>query len=107
MIGNIPFKYLIRIIWQKKEAFIWIAALIFLAVSNPAEHHYTLCPIDNMGFSFCPGCGLGRSIGFLFRAEFESSVMAHPLGIPAVILLVYRSVSVLVKPDLLSLSTIK
>jgi hypothetical protein len=91
--------------WHKKEALIWIGALIFLAVSNPAVHHYTLCPLDNLGFHYCPGCGLGRSIGYFFRLDMASSFYAHPLGIPAVILLVFRSVSILIKPSALKLST--
>ena len=90
---------------QKKEALIWIAALIFLAFSNPAVHHYTLCPLDNIGISYCPGCGLGRSIGYFFRLKMESSFIAHPLGIPAVFLLVYRSVKIMTKPSALKLST--
>jgi hypothetical protein len=98
---------MIRFLWQKKEAVIWISALVFLAFSNPAEHHYTLCPLDNLGISYCPGCGLGRSIGYFFRADLESSFLSHPLGIPAVILLIYRSVIILSKPDSLNLSTLK
>jgi hypothetical protein len=107
MIGNVSFEYRIGVIWQKKEAVIWISALAFLAMSDPAIHHYTLCPLDNLGISICPGCGLGRSIGYFFRADIESSVLSHPLGIPAIILLIYRSVSILVKPGLLNLSTLK
>jgi hypothetical protein len=85
---------------------IWIAALAFLSISNPALHHYTLCPLDNLGISYCPGCGLGRSIGYFFRLEFVSSFMAHPLGIPAVLLFIFRSVKILIKPSNLNLSTI-
>lgn len=92
-------------LWQRKEALIWMAAMIFLAVNNPADHHHTLCPLDNTGISYCPGCGLGRSIGYFFRFEIESSLLAHPLGIPAVFLLVYRSVIILIKPNELDLST--
>ena len=91
-------EYLLKIAkfaWQKKEAFIWIAALIFLAFQDPGHHHYTLCPISNMGFDFCPGCGLGRSISYLFRGAFEASLHAHPLGIPAVFILLFRSYRVL------------
>lgn len=107
MIRNVSFKFLFGIIWQKKEALIWVSALAFLAISNPAMHHYTLCPFDNLGISYCPGCGLGRSIGYFFRADIKSSVMSHPLGIPAIILLIYRSVNILVKPRLLNFSTLK
>ena len=103
---NHSFKYIIRVFWHRKEALIWIAALIFLAVSNPAEHHYSLCPLDNMGISYCPGCGLGHSIAYFFRFDPEASFLAHPLGIPAVILLVYRSVKILIKPSSMKLSTL-
>jgi hypothetical protein len=92
-------------LWRRKEAFIWIGALWFLAVSDPSEHHYTLCPLDNLGFHYCPGCGLGRSIGYFFRFDFESSIMAHPLGIPAVLLLLFRSVRIFFKVKSPELST--
>jgi len=101
----ISLKYFTSWLWQKKEALIWIAALVVLAISNPAMHHYTLCPLDNLGISYCPGCGLGRSIGYFFRLDIESSFFSHPLGIPAVLLLVCRSVNILIKPYELDFST--
>jgi hypothetical protein len=93
-------------LWQKKEALIWIGALIFLAVSNPAVHHYTLCPLDNLGFDYCPGCGLGRSISYFFHLDLKASFFTHPLGIPTTILLIYRSINILKKPITLNLQTI-
>ena len=86
---------LTKFFWHKKEAFFWIAALIFLASQDPGNHHYTLCPISNMGFDFCPGCGLGRAISYFFRGDFVESLYAHPLGIAAVFILVYRSYRIL------------
>jgi hypothetical protein len=103
--NNKSLKYFTLWLWHKKEAIIWIVALIILAISNPAVHHYTLCPLENLGISYCPGCGLGRSIGYFFRLDMEASLLAHPLGIPAVILLLYRSVKILITPDTLNLST--
>ncbi|MGQ1947634.1 DUF2752 domain-containing protein [Geofilum sp. OHC36d9] len=77
------------------EAWIWIAALIALAFTNPTgESHFSLCPIKNLGWDFCPGCGLGHSIMWLFRANFSASFKAHPLGIPAVIILIYRIINI-------------
>lgn len=102
----ISLKCLALWLWYRKEAFIWIAVLVFLALSNPAVHHYTLCPLENLGISFCPGCGLGRSIGYFFRLEIASSFIAHPLGIPAVFLLIYRSVKILINNSEFNLSTI-
>jgi hypothetical protein len=93
-------------LWHKKEALIWIGALIFLAASDPERHHNTLCPFDNLGFHYCPGCGLGRSVGFFFRLDLESSFFSHPLGIPAVLLLLYRSIKIFIKSKTLNLSTL-
>jgi hypothetical protein len=105
MTKYISLKYFAYWLWHKKEALIWIAALMILAISNPADHHYTLCPLDNLGITYCPGCGLGRAIGYFFRLDFVSSFLSHPLGIPAVLLLIYRSINILRKPNKLELST--
>jgi hypothetical protein len=72
------------------EAIVWIGGLIVVALSDPGVSHFIICPLNNLGFDFCPGCGLGRSIGLLFRGELRESFAAHPLGIFAVIVLSYR-----------------
>ncbi len=78
------------------EAFIWIAALILLAFLNPEnEQHNSLCVFHNLGFIYCPGCGLGHSISYFFRGDFQNSFYSHPLGIVAVFILVSRIVQVL------------
>lgn len=97
--------YYVHWFWHRKEAFIWIAALLWLAIDNPAAHHYTHCPFHNAGISFCPGCGLGRSIGYFFRLDLPASFMAHPLGIPAIGLLVFRAIRVFQKASKYSLVT--
>jgi hypothetical protein len=83
------------LLWKSREAFIWIAALLILAFTDPDCHHYTLCPFSNLGFHYCPGCGLGRSIAYFFRGDFVISFQTHPLGIPAVGLFVFRIVQVI------------
>ncbi len=107
MFNNISLLNVVQWIWRKKEALIWLSALIFLAISNPAGHHYTLCPLDNLGITYCPGCGLGRSVGYFFRADLASSVLSHPLGVPTIILLIYRSVKILTGQNDFNFSTIK
>jgi hypothetical protein len=73
------------------EALVWIAGLLTLGLLDPTqEAHVTICPLANLGFEFCPGCGLGRSISFLFRGEFLQSFQSHPLGIAAVPILLHR-----------------
>jgi len=75
------------------EACVWLMALIMLAITDPTLHHFTLCPLANLGFEFCPGCGLGRSISFLLHGEFAKSMAMHPMGIFALMVLLYRIVS--------------
>lgn len=72
------------------ELFFWLLALVLLATANPHEHHFSLCPLANLGFNWCPGCGLGRSITALFHGDIAASFAQHWLGIPAVILIGYR-----------------
>lgn len=80
--------------WRCREAIIWITALVLLAFSDPASHHHTLCPFNNLGITFCPGCGIGRSITCLFHGMFIESFKLHPLGGAAVLLLLHRSYKV-------------
>ena len=78
------------------EIFIWSSALIYLAIFNHPDHnHFTICPIKNLGIDFCLGCGLGNSISYLFHGDFISSFNAHPFGIPALIILVSRIISLI------------
>jgi hypothetical protein len=73
------------------ELTFWVAALLSLAVTNQTDQaHFTLCPLKLLGFTWCPGCGLGHSISFLFHGDIESSFKAHWLGIPALIIILYR-----------------
>ena len=73
------------------EASIWISALVALAFVDPAQtSHVTICPIALLGFDFCPGCGLGRSIAWLFHGSVLNSFKMHPLGIVTVAVLVHR-----------------
>lgn len=81
------------------EAYFWLVALIYLGVSNVDAHHYTLCLFSNLGFEFCPGCGIGHSISYTFKGRFLDAWNAHPLGVLAIGILVWRSYS-LVKPDI-------
>lgn len=72
------------------ELFFWLSALFLLAIANPNEHHFSLCPIAALGFDWCPGCGLGRSITALFQGDLAASFRYHWLGIPALFVLLHR-----------------
>lgn len=72
------------------ELMCWISALVLLATANPHAHHFTLCPLANLGITWCPGCGLGRSISSLFHGDLSASLTHHWFGIPALILICHR-----------------
>ena len=73
------------------EAVIWTAGLIGLAIYNPFEgQHLSVCVFDNLGFRYCPGCGIGRSVSFLLHGDVRASFEAHPLGFIAILLLSFR-----------------
>jgi len=76
---------------QYFELVFWIAALVSLALTDPASQpHFSLCPLKALGFKWCPGCGLGHAISFLFHGDIRRSFHAHWLGIPTVMVLLYR-----------------
>jgi hypothetical protein len=80
------------------EIIIWISGLIILAAINPNDQsHFSICPFHNLGFKYCPGCGLGHSISYLFHGSIRQSIECHILGIPAVVILTYRIISLLKK----------
>lgn len=73
------------------EALIWALGLVALAAGDPdSGFHFTLFwPQWVFGIE-SPGRGLGHSIGYLFRGDFQSSLQTHWLGAPAVALLTWR-----------------
>ena len=76
------------------ELIFWTTALILLAIAKPEGNlhssHFTLCPLANLGIDWCPGCGLGRSITHLFHGDLNASLQSHLMGIPAVLIIGYR-----------------
>lgn len=78
------------------EASVWLLGLFYLAlIYSPSETHFTICPLANLGLDFCPGCGLGHSISYLFRGDFTSSFHSHPLGIFALIIIAFRIITII------------
>lgn len=74
------------------EALLWLIGLTMLALMDPYQDHlFSLCPFSWLLENGCPGCGLGRGIAFLARGEWLASWEAHPLAVPAVLLLLWRS----------------
>jgi hypothetical protein len=73
------------------ELVFWATALIALAFADPAgPPHFSLCPFKALGISWCPGCGIGHAILWLFYGSITNSLHAHWLGIPALGGILYR-----------------
>ncbi|MDR6941973.1 DUF2752 domain-containing protein [Mucilaginibacter pocheonensis] len=73
------------------ELVFWVAAMLSLAFTAPAaQSHFSLCPLKLMGIKWCPGCGLGHAIIYLFHGDIRNSFHAHWLGIPAVLVIFHR-----------------
>jgi hypothetical protein len=73
------------------DTVVWTAGLAGLTLVDPyITQSFTICPFHNLGLPFCPGCGLGRSIAFLYHGDLVESFQAHPLGIIVFAFLVYR-----------------
>ncbi len=69
----------------------WISGLVLLALMNPqTDTHYSFCLFKFIGVKYCPGCGLGHSISYLFHGNFKASFNAHPLGLFAVLVIMKR-----------------
>lgn len=78
------------------ELFFWCAALISLFFLGPSnENHYSWCPLYNLGFDWCPGCGLGRAMHLLVRGEFTLSWALHPLAGFAWMVIIFRIVELI------------
>ncbi|SNS14606.1 Protein of unknown function [Belliella buryatensis] len=73
------------------ELIFWIGALIGILRIDPySPHHFSLCPLDNLGFTWCPGCGLGRAMSLLTRGDFQESWSMHPLAMFAFAVIIFR-----------------
>ena len=81
------------------ELIFWMVSLGSLATMSPrclnGHSHFTLCPLANLGCSWCPGCGLGRAITELFHGHFGESMQLHWFGMPAVVILCWRMVTLI------------
>jgi len=79
------------------ELLFWVAALVSLAINDPSGNaHFTLCPLKALGITWCPGCGLGHAISWLFHGNIRNSLHAHWLGIPALAVIFYRIYTLIV-----------
>jgi hypothetical protein len=61
-----------------------LAPLFWLHDAN-VEHHQSLCPFKAITGFPCPGCGITRSLVFLYRGDLSTSVHYHWFGVPLVL----------------------
>jgi hypothetical protein len=72
------------------ELFFWIIVLVYLSIINPAASHFSFCLFNHLGFTWCPGCGIGHSISHLLHGDIIKSFHTHWLGTFALVVIVYR-----------------
>ncbi|MHA6246523.1 DUF2752 domain-containing protein [Pontibacter sp. CAU 1760] len=73
------------------EVAAWLLGLSSLALLDPAgDHLFSFCPFSWVWPSGCWGCGLGHGVAYLFRGDWQAAWEAHPLALPAVLLLLWR-----------------
>lgn len=77
------------------EALIWVVALAVLAIIDPSAPAISICPLRLLGVEICPGCGLGHSVSWLLHGEIRNSLQSHILGIPTLLVLLHRILSLL------------
>ncbi len=88
------------------ELIAWIIALFVPFFINPwASDHFSICFFKWIGIDWCPGCGLGKSMAFLYRGEWRLSFQSHWLGAVATLLLAYRVFNLLRKNFMLTKPT--
>ena len=95
---NSNMKHTWQLLRARFEAIAWITGLLLMAFMSPTNGHASLCPFHAAGLGFCPGCGLGHSIAWIFRGEFVQSFHAHPLGLAAIFILSLRIIGIFRKP---------
>lgn len=72
------------------EVSVWSLALLGLYLFGHVEGGPTLCLFHWIGLEACLGCGLGHAIHDAMHFRFGASVEHHPLGIPVLLLLLFR-----------------
>ena len=87
------------------ELISWCLALLLPMFVTPVNNsNFSLCFFKYLGMSCCPGCGLGRSIAYLYQGELLLSFQKHWLGIATVVLVLHRIIYLLLYQNIHQLS---
>ncbi len=80
------------------EVIAFSTGLLLLALMDPsAANGPSLCLFDQLGFTFCPGDGLGHAIAYTFRGEFSNAMESNILGPFTILILGTRILYLLIK----------
>lgn len=83
------------------EALAFSIGLLILGMMNPETTNGPgFCLLENLGFQYCPGDGLGHSIAFLFRGDIYNAMQANILGPFAILILSSRILHLLYKNNI-------
>ncbi len=79
------------------ELFFWVLALLGVwGIDIGGEStHLSLCPLDQLGVNWCPGCGMGRSMKLFLTGAFKASFATHPLGGFALLVILLRIIELI------------
>ena len=89
MLISTPIRASARFLKDNLELTSWTLALVILFFL-PVGGGQSLCIYKAMGFTACPGCGIGNSMHAALRLQLASSVQQHPLGIIAILIIFNR-----------------
>jgi len=53
---------------------------VFLLHDSAIEHEQSICPFKMLTGFPCPGCGLTKSLVFLYQGDFQKSIHYHLFG---------------------------
>jgi len=87
---QIPIHKILKYLSTQFELICWVMALGLLFFMSEGRSDISLCPISLFGFGKCWGCGIGHAMHDAMRMHFSASFRHHPMGIPAVLILINR-----------------
>ncbi len=82
-------KNTVGFLFRHRELLFWITALVLLYRAD-LNIDFSLCLLKNLGFSHCPGCGIGHAITALMHGDISASWQYHFFGIPALGILLWH-----------------
>ena len=85
---------------NNNEWLLWTLALAGLfAGGAPAPGSTGFCPFQWLALEHCIGCGLGRSISAALHGNWMLSWQFHPMGLPAILIIVHRIITLIIKTN--------